>query len=304
MPRNIDLVRLFTAIGERNWEIARVEAEKIARDEEGVGHVRAAEALRSALTPPRHFRGGLSGGPTSTAEHRNEWLLQLEAGPTLESVELTPAQRTFVLALVEEYRARTTLDALGIPLRRRILMQGPPGCGKTLTVRAIARELGLPCFVVRFDALVGAYLGQTSARLREVFRFAEDRPCALLLDEIDAVGRARGRTTDVGELDRVVISLMQQLEHARPAGLVFAASNVAASLDAALVRRFDAVVPFAKPTPPQLIRFAKKIAQRREVALNRGVLEAVRAESSYARVESLVVDEQRRLALQIWRSDS
>src|SRR5208283_5165649 len=119
----------------------------------------------------------------------------------------------------------------------KILLHGPPGCGKSLTARAIGHELSLPVYTLRFNAIVGAFLGQTAQRLRQLFEFASTTSCVLLIDEIDALGKRRGNPMDVGELDRIVISLLQELEHSEPKGLLIAASNLARSLDEALWRR-------------------------------------------------------------------
>src|SRR5437867_3766538 len=133
---------------------------------------------------------------------------------------------------------------------------GPPGCGKTLAARSVGTAMQVPVFTVRFSSVVGAYLGQTGAHLRSVFKFAESNSCVLLLDEFDAVARSRGRSDDVGELDRVVISLLQELDHTIPAGIVIAATNAPDSLDRAIWRRFDAQVEFPAPTRKQLTAFA------------------------------------------------
>ena len=111
-----------------------------------------------------------------------------------------------------EWNHREKLKDRGIARRSKLLFYGPPGCGKSLTANALATELAIPLFLVRFDAVIGAYLGQTAIHLRQLFQFAETTPCVLLFDELDALGKKRGNPTDVGELDRIVIALMQELE--------------------------------------------------------------------------------------------
>jgi len=166
-----------------------------------------------------------------------------------------------------------------------------------MTAIALGNELRLPIRVVRFDVLVGAYLGQTAMRVHEVFRYAEAQPCILLIDEIDAVGRRRGKQSDVGELDRVVISLMQQLDLVRPAGLVVAASNIPEELDLALLRRFDMVVEFPAPSKAELMEFTKQEASKRGVKLVNGLRHELANAKTFADAQKILEVEQRRAIL-------
>jgi SpoVK/Ycf46/Vps4 family AAA+-type ATPase len=151
--------------------------------------------------------------------------------------------------------------------------------------------------VVRLEAVVGAYLGQTASRVRDIFRFAEQSPSVILLDEVDAIGRRRGGQTDVGEIDRVVISLMQELEHAEPQGLVIATSNLPEQLDGALFRRFDEVVGFPRPTRRELSQFASSMAKAHAILPPRGVAKLVAASRSYADAKRKVEDAERRMTM-------
>lgn len=176
-------------------------------------------------------------------------------------------------------------------------IHGPPGCGKSITARAMGRELSLPVYVVRFDAVVGAYLGQTALHLRQLFRFAETTPSILLIDEIDALGKRRGNPLDVGELDRVVIALLQELEHSNPAGLLIATSNLAKQLDDALWRRFDLVLDFPFPARKDLRSFWSNAAKAKHVKLTNGLRESLARTKTYAEAERLLEAEERRRIL-------
>jgi SpoVK/Ycf46/Vps4 family AAA+-type ATPase len=196
--------------------------------------------------------------------------------------------------VLREWRHRGKLDAAGVTRRTKFLFHGPPGCGKTITARALGGEMSLPVMVVRFDGVVGSYLGQTAARLRELFRYAEAVPSVLVLDEIDALAQRRGNPRDVGELDRVVVSLLQELEHSMPQGIVVASSNLPRALDDALWRRFDLVLDFPVPSAAQILAFARK----RQVALGRrpgrDLARRLRRSRSYADAERVVTDMHRR----------
>jgi len=172
---------------------------------------------------------------------------------------------------------------------------GPPGCGKSFTAQAIANELGLPHYTVRFDAVIGAYLGQTAIHLRELFRFASNNPCVLLFDEIDALGKQRGNPLDVGELDRIVIALMQELEFSETQGIVIATSNLPENLDRALWRRFDLILHFPKPTKSELAGYTKRI--RAKFGLKRRLVKRGVKTGTYADAEKHVEAEARRNAL-------
>jgi SpoVK/Ycf46/Vps4 family AAA+-type ATPase len=154
--------------------------------------------------------------------------------------------------------------------------------------------MNLPVFTVRFSSVVGAYLGQTGANLRSVFRFAETTPCILLLDEFDAIARTRGRSDDVGELDRVVISLLQEFDHTVPSGIVIAATNVPDSLDPAIWRRFDMSVEFPAPSRAELRRFLTRFGNAHEKRARKATPAIPRDLRSYADVEKWAIDRRRR----------
>jgi AAA+ superfamily predicted ATPase len=155
----------------------------------------------------------------------------------------------------------------------------------------------LPAYLVRFDAVIGAYLGQTAIHLRQLFHFAEITPCVLLLDELDALGKRRGNPLDVGELDRIVIALMQELEHSTPAGLIIGTSNMARHLDDALWRRFDLALAFPSPGRATLRRYAKQVATARAVSVPARVLRRAERSRSFANAESIIIAEARRQAI-------
>lgn len=139
------------------------------------------------------------------------------------------------------------LAAAGAALPLRLLVYGQPGTGKTQTARWIAGELGLPLLTARCDTLVSSLLGQTSKNLRKVFDYVEQRPCVLFLDEFDALASARGNERDVGELQRVVIALLQNIDAVSPNTIILAASNHESLLDPAVWRRFPFQVPLPLP---------------------------------------------------------
>lgn len=292
MPSATALSKLFKAIGSRDIGSAARVAESIVDTEERSGHRSAAAMLRGALGA----NGSSSAQMMVTGLDIASALIREEPGPSLDEVVLTKRARRDLDEVVAEWKYRSELTKENLKRRTKALFFGPPGCGKTLSARSLGRMLELPVFTVRFSSVVGAYLGQTGANLRAVFRFAEDTPCVLLLDEFDAIGRTRGRSDDVGELDRVVISLLQELDHTVPRGIVVAATNAPDSLDRAIWRRFDLTVQFPGPTRLQLHEF-KKRSMPATTARNRTLTKFPSGLRSFADVEGWVTEEKRRRVL-------
>ncbi|WP_255712969.1 AAA family ATPase [Rhodopirellula halodulae] len=151
--------------------------------------------------------------------------------------------------LVKEYRDRDALEAHGLTPRRRLLLVGPPGCGKTMTAAALAGQCKLPLIEVQLHSLMSRYLGETATRLFQIFEVMGQSPGVYLFDEFDAIGAVRDASGDVGEVRRVLNSFLQFLERYDGQGFVVAATNLLSLLDHALHRRFDAIMHYALPEP-------------------------------------------------------
>ena len=286
------LTKLFTAIASNDSSRAQAIAGEIVSTEEKKGHHAAAKALRGALRPnePRYAQTPVN----ESGRMMSDALSRVQPSVGLEAVVLRKNLRIELDHIVREWQLREKLNERGIERRRRLFFYGPPGCGKSLSAMALGRDLGLPVYVVRFDAVIGAYLGQTALHLRELFRFAESAPCILLIDEVDALAKKRGNPRDVGELDRIVIAMMQELEHTHPAGLVIATSNLPEHIDEALWRRFDLVLEFAKPSEKELGKYAATLAAELRHKLSAAAIKKVRRAKSYAEAEKLIESEIRR----------
>jgi SpoVK/Ycf46/Vps4 family AAA+-type ATPase len=141
--------------------------------------------------------------------------------------------------IIREWGQSDVLFEAGMAPSRRILLHGPPGCGKTVAGLALAKAIQLPVAYVRLDGLFSSFLGQTSANLRRVFEAVASPPHVLFLDEFDAVAKKRDDSQEIGEIKRIVISLLQNLDFLPPEVLVIAATNHSHLLDPAIWRRFD-----------------------------------------------------------------
>lgn len=143
--------------------------------------------------------------------------------------------KSFILS----YQNADKLNSLGIGVSNTLLLYGPPGCGKTKCAHLIARELKLPLIIARLDSLISSYLGTTAKNIRTLFDFAQKMPCVLFLDEFDAIAKARDDGNELGELKRVVNSLLQNVDSMSKDSLLLAATNHESLLDSAVWRRFE-----------------------------------------------------------------
>ena len=159
-----------------------------------------------------------------------------------------------LLSIKQEYVARERLKNFNLVPKRKILLYGPPGCGKTLSAERIAWNLGLPLLKVRFDSLLSSYFGESASNLRMVFDYCKSEPVVLLLDECDFIAKSRITTQDVGEVPRIVNMLLTLLDEYDAPGLVLATTNLKVSLDEALFRRFDDVIEMPMPGKSERMR--------------------------------------------------
>lgn len=188
---------------------------------------------------------------------------------TLNQLILSPELGRRLRRVVKEQQQFGKLREHGLRPRQRLLLLGPPGCGKTMTAHALAHELGLPLFVLRLDALFTKFLGETASKLRIVFDSIESHRAVFLFDEFDSLGLARGAQTDVAEMRRVLNSFLVFIEGMRGHSLIIAASNHPESLDSALFRRFDDIIEYALPSKQELKEvFEQRLANESRSAID------------------------------------
>lgn len=175
-------------------------------------------------------------------------------GQRLGDLVLPSSMRDRIQRILREFRQKAKLAKHGLAHRRKILFAGPPGTGKTLSAAVLAGELGLPLFTIMMDKIVTKFMGETSAKLRQIFDVIAERKGVYLFDEFDAIGGERSREDDVGEMRRVLNSFLQFIERDESDGLIVAATNSPRILDQALFRRFDDVLHYGLPEAPEIER--------------------------------------------------
>jgi len=201
---------------------------------------------------------------------------------------------------VEEHQRADLLKSYGLVPRNKILFAGPPGNGKTSLAEALAYELMYPMLVIRYDSLIGSYLGETAARLQKVFDFARTMRCVLFFDEFETLGKERGDTRETGEIKRVVSSLLLQIDRMPSHTVVITASNHPELLDRAVWRRFQLRLELKGPSKQQIVSFLTKFEEKTTFAFGRNLtaLADKLRDGNYAEIEDFCTDVLRQAILQ------
>jgi SpoVK/Ycf46/Vps4 family AAA+-type ATPase len=300
MSRADLLVNLVKAGSQGDQQLFRTTVEAMAAEERAKRHHQLAnrleENLRFATARPksaevvRAFDGGHGG-----------LLFEIEPRRTLQSLFLEEATQRACQELVEEQQRRDLLRSYGLEPRHRVLLSGPPGNGKTSIAEAIATELLVPLFVVRYEAVIGSFLGETSSRLKRLFDFVRTHQCALFFDEFDTLGKERGDTHETGEIKRVVSSLLLQIDALPSHVVVITATNHAELLDRAVWRRFQLRLNLPAPTAAQkddwFARFEHILGE--SLGLSPKGLASRLEISSFSELEQFCTDIHRRYVLSL-----
>ncbi len=262
-------------------------------------HHTLADRLTKVLGDSIDLRAPRSVGGSSLPDKIRELLVERPARRSLDDLVLPDAVQTETCEFVEEQRGADLLRSYSLEPRHKVMLVGPPGNGKTTLAEAIAFELSVPLYVVRYEAIIGSYLGETASRLKRVFDFARTTPCVLFLDEFDAIGKERGDVHETGEIKRVVSSLLMQIDELPSYTIVICATNHPELLDRAVWRRFQMRLELPPPTPAQLARLvadAERTLGKRLGVAPQSVARALKG-ASFAEAEEFILDLRRRMVL-------
>ena len=262
MARSDLLVSLVTAVASGDRRLMRSTVEAIIAEERSKQHNVLADKLAKAM---RDMGNGVQHPhalPAETVHRGRDFIAEVQPQRRLEELILPEPVQTACRQLIEEHHRADVLRAHSLEPRHRALLVGPPGNGKTTLAEGVAEALALPLFVVRYELMIGSYLGETASRLKRLFDYVRTTPCVLFFDEFDVLGKERGDTHETGEIKRVVSSLLLQVDDLPSYTIVIAATNHAELLDRAAWRRFQIRVELPKPTRKQMAAFVASFLDR------------------------------------------
>ncbi|BBO92896.1 AAA family ATPase [Desulfosarcina ovata] len=229
---------------------------QVAAHEARQGHSSLAHDIRDIVDKARKDRGAV------VLQFPKDILgLVISDNPdiTKSAMVIPTALEMRIDRIIHEYRQQSKLKAHGLTHRRKILLIGPPGTGKTMTAKVLAHELHLPLHTIQVDRLVTKFMGETSAKLRQIFDLIQSQMGVYLFDEFDAIGGERSLENDVGEMRRVLNAFLQFIEQDASDSIIVAATNSPKLLDRALFRRFDDVMYYEQPTNEERKRLIENV---------------------------------------------
>ncbi|MCU7801922.1 MAG: ATP-binding protein [Candidatus Thiodiazotropha sp. (ex Lucinoma borealis)] len=275
----------------------RKTVQAIAAEEKAKRHYalaeRLTELLQSSIAPLPNPAAG-----ASDAKLQNAYYV-VQPKRTLDDLVLPEGILKGCQEIIEEHHRRDLLRSYNLEPRHRILLSGPPGNGKTSLAEAFAHELMIPLFVVKYEGIIGSYLGETAQQLDRLFEKIKSQRCVVFFDEFDALGKERADPNEVGEIKRVVNSLLMQIDLMPCHVTVIAATNHSDMLDKAAWRRFQAKLLLPSPAKSMiekwLSRFRDKVGH--ELGMSSKVLSQKLEGLSFSEVEDFALDVQRRYIL-------
>ena len=296
MARADLILNLVKASRQGDDELVRRTVEALAANERAKNHTILADRLLAQL----QVENGRTARGVPLARSNHEPLF-FEKNPsrTIEELILTPVVSQTIRELVAEQQRADLLRTYNLEPRNRVLLAGPPGNGKTTVAEAIANALNVVLLVVRYESVIGSYLGETAQRIADVFEHARSRQCVLFFDEFDSIGKERGDVHETGEIKRVVSSLLLQIDALPSYVVVVTASNHPELLDRAVWRRFQIRLELIEPTQKQIETLIRAIEHRSGQSF--GIQPRTLAQKlkglSFAEVEDFATDFLRTLVL-------
>lgn len=268
MAKSSQIMSLVKAgtIGDKT-QFKRV-VESLIADERSKNHHVLAERLEHELKKLSTLNSTLNKS-TINSVHKISGLID-ERSPQLKFSDLVLPQLVIesLEDLIEEQSRVDLLRTYSLEPRNKVLLIGPPGNGKTSLAEAVAESMMVPLLVVRYEGVIGSYLGETASRLKQVIDYASTRRCVLLFDEFETLGKERGDSNETGEIKRVVSSLLMQIDSIPSHVIVMAATNHSELLDKAVWRRFQLRLEIPQPTRLQIQHWFISFENKHKISLN------------------------------------
>lgn len=228
----------------------------LARKLSGDGDERASNRILSVLDKMGNGHAVMDALTAMPVDQESRLdIADIDYAPGVDNLILSDSVQEMLNDFRDTVKSKNKMMSLGLEFRNTLLLYGHPGCGKTSAAKYLASELNLPLITARFDTLISSLLGNTAKNIHRIFDFAKQQPCILFLDEFDAIAKARDDAHELGELKRVVNSLLQNIDDFSQEGILIAATNHAQMLDSAVWRRFQTVIELPKPGNDEIRRF-------------------------------------------------
>jgi len=288
----------------------RKAAEAICVEERAKQHGVLASRIEEMLRTHEHghFNKSETGNSIQPSAASNEAQLFHEKLPRKKLDDLILPEKLLQSCrdLIEEQTRADLLRSYGLEPRNRILLVGPPGNGKTSLAEAIAEALMIPLLTVKYESIIGAYLGETAVRLAKLFEYARTRQCVLFFDEFETLGKERGDQHETGEIKRVVSSLLLQIDALPSYVVAVAATNHESLLDKAAWRRFQLRLELPKPSRAKLELWFSKFQERTDFrfCLETSTLAKGLLGRSYADAEEFALSVYRQYVLRLPDADA
>lgn len=296
MARADILISLVQSINRNDMVSFRKALESLIAEERAKQHNILADRLASLLNNGYENKNNGLIRPNGDAK---DLVFEVEPRKHFEDLIIEKTTLQVCKDLIEEQHRTDLLKSYGIEPRNRILLTGSPGNGKTSLAEAIATHLMYPLFIIRYENLIGSYLGETASRLNKVFNYVKTHNCVLFFDEFDTIGKERGDTKETGEIKRVVSSLLLQMDRLPNYVVVITASNHPELLDRAVWRRFQLRLDLNPPTIKNIEQFIEIFIKRTGIVFNyniKNLAEKLKG-YSFSEVEEFCLDVLRKSIL-------
>ncbi len=248
-----EISKILEAGLERDKEKVRSFALLLAKKMEDDGETRGSARIRNILEKKNSGKATTDSlVPIPVDQESRMNIVDIDYNPVTDDLILSAIVQSKLQDFIDTIQHKKIMDDMGLEFSQSILLYGYPGCGKTTVAAYIASKLQLPLVTARLDSLISSLLGATAKNIHKIFEYAKRQPCVLFLDEFDAIAKARDDQHELGELKRVVNSLLQNIDDYCNDGILVAATNHQELLDNAIWRRFQSVIEMPRPGIPEI----------------------------------------------------